>query len=184
MAACMFCAVRVGDGRLLWEQTVTDLGVKAWYSGMLPNTQQKIGVDYEPVDLLVRDGDCVAMSRWRFAPDTGAMTLAFASTNYTASGSLTVPRGLWGYGIRQTKLVFDKPAAVFDAQSLKVAGANDVAVVLAGTTLVVGRATGELAVADQKISVGAPLLRDGLIAAAGRLYAATRDGRLVCLGKR
>jgi len=177
------CAVRIADGQRLWEQTVTDLGVKSWYSGFLPQTKQKIGVDFEPVDLLVRDDDRVAMSRWRFTARTGAMKLAVASTNYTATGDVLVPRGLWGYGIRQNKSVLDKPPAVFDSQSVKRATTNDVAAVLAGGTLVLGSATGELKIGDRKISAGAPLVRDGLIAVAGRLYAATRDGRLVCLGK-
>ena len=176
-------AVRVNDGKLVWEQTVTDMGVKVWYSGMLPGAKQKIGVDYEPVDLIVRDGECVAMSRWRFEPKTGAMKLSVTSTNYNASG-LSVPRGAWGYGIRQTKQVLDKPPTVFDAGKVTVSRTNAVAAVLAGTTLVTGNATGELKIAGQKIPLGVPLLRDGLIAAAGRLYAATQDGCLICLGKR
>jgi len=175
-------AVRVADAKLLWEKTVTDLGVKAWYSGLMTGTKQKWGVDFEPVDMLVRDGDCVAMSRWRFDARTGAMKLAITSTNYTAVGDVAVPRGLWGYGIRQTKSVLDKTAAVFDSQSVTHTSTNNVAAVLAGETLVVGSASGELSIGNRKISIGTPLLRDGLIVAGGRLYVATRDGRLICLG--
>ncbi len=178
------CAVRIADGKLLWERTVTDLGVKWWYSGSLPGAKQKLGFDFEPVDLLVRDGDGVAMSRWRFDARTGAMKLSITSTNYTAAGDVPVPRGLWGYGIRQTKSVLDKPPAVFDSQSVTRVTTNNVAAVLAGQTLVVGNATGELTIGERKILLGAPLLRDGLIVAGGQLYAATRDGRLICLGKR
>ena len=160
------------------------MGVKSWYSGFLPQTRQKIGLDYEPVDLLVHDGECVAMSRWRFAPKTGAMKLSVTSTNFTAANGLLAPRGAWGYGIRQTKHVLDKPPTVFGAEKATVSNTNDVAAVLAGSTLVTGTAAGELKFAGQKISLAAPLLRDGLIVVAGRLYAATQDGKLICLGKR
>ncbi len=107
------CAVNARDGKLAWEKILTDSGVKNWYSGFLPNTKIKVGVDYEPVDMLVRDGDKIAMSRWRFAPDTGDMELAFTNTTYLAHDTLQVPRGVWGYGIRQTKLVFEKPPVAF-----------------------------------------------------------------------
>jgi len=73
-------------------------------------------VDFEPVDMLVRDGDLIAMSRWRFAPADGAFKLAMNSVTYATPGGLEVPRGLWGYGIRQTKMVQPKPPAAFDAK--------------------------------------------------------------------
>ena len=74
-------ALKARTGELVWERTVDRLDeIKQWYGGTIPGTTPKavpgqppprgvkIGVDFEPVDLLVRDGDKVAMSRWRFAP--------------------------------------------------------------------------------------------------------------------
>ncbi|MCX6906923.1 MAG: PQQ-binding-like beta-propeller repeat protein [Verrucomicrobia bacterium] len=177
-------ALRVRDGKLLWEKTVTDLGVANWYSGLLPKTNQKIGYDYEPVDLLARDGDRVAMSRWRFDPKSGAMNLAVASTNYVAFAGLQAPRGAWGYGIRQTKLVLDKPPVVFDAQKLTMGTTNDAAFLLAGPTLVRATTKGVLKAGDQTMQLDAPPVRDGLIAANGRLYVVTQSGKLHCFGKR
>ena len=176
-------ALRVRDGKLMWEQTISDLGVKNWYSAMLPNTKQKIGVDYEPVDLLARDGDKLAMSRWRFDPQTGKVLLAFTSTNYQAFGGLEVPRGLWGYGIRQTKQVLDRPAAAFNGQRLVLGATNDLAVLLAGTNLIHANLKGELKIGSQTLQLPAPVVHDGLIAAQGRLYVTTRDGKIQCLGR-
>ena len=176
-------ALRVRDGKLMWEQPISDMGVKNWYSAMLPNSTQKVGVDYEPVDLLARDGDTLAMSRWRFNPQTGKVLLAFTSTNYQAFEGLQVPRGLWGYGIRQTKMVLDRPAAAFNAQKLVLGATNDVAVLLAGTNLVNATAKGELKFGRQVLRLGAPAVHDGLIAAQGRLYISTRDGRIQCVGR-
>ena len=178
------CALRIRDGKLLWETPVTDLGVTTWYSGTFPKTNQKVGLDYEPVDLLARDGDRVAMSRWRFDPHTGAMNLAFSATNYLAFTSLQAPRGLWGYGIRQTKLVLDKPPAVFNAQELAMGTTNDVALLLAGSTRVVANASGDLKLREQSLHLADPPVRDGLIAANGRLYAVTQGGNLLCLGRK
>ena len=177
-------ALHIRDGTLLWEKPITDMGVQRWYSGLLPKSRRKIGLDFEPVDLLARDGDCVAMSRWRFEAKTGEMALAFSSTNYTGFSSLEVPRGAWGFGIRQTKHVLDKPPTVFDSSRLTQASTNDVALLQAGTSFIVGTGNGELKSTDWSTSLGAPLLRDGLIAANGRLYAVTKDGKLWCLAPR
>jgi len=176
------CALNVGDGTLLWEKTITDTGVKRWYGGTLPGSQVKVGLDYEPVDLFVRDGDCVAMSRWRFEPNSGKMTLAIASTNYEAFSGLAVPRGLWGYGIRQNKQVRDKRPAVFNAEEITTGSTNEVALLQAGEMLVTATTQGELKIGDRTITLDSPPLHDGLIAARGRLYAATHNGKLYCIG--
>jgi outer membrane protein assembly factor BamB len=176
-------ALRIRNGKLLWEKTVADLGVTNWYSGLLPKTNQKIGYDYEPVDLLARDGDRVAMSRWRFDAKSGAMNLAVTSTNFVAFAGLQAPRGVWGYGIRQTKLVLDKPPAVFDTQKLTLGTTNDAAFLLAGPALVRATTKDVLEAGDQTLQLDAPPVRDGLIAASGRLYVVTQSGKLSCLGK-
>lgn len=175
------CALVVADGKMKWEKTVADTGVTAWYSGMLPGTQVKVGVDYEPVDLLVRDGRRVAMSRWGFDPDNGRLTLSFTNTNYVAFANLPVPRGVWGYGIRQTKQVLPKPPAAFNPQQLFRGTTNDVALVLAGDERVIASQKAELTLGDQKFKLESPPVRDGLLVAYGRLYAATKDGRVICV---
>jgi hypothetical protein len=135
------------------------------------------------VDLLARDGDRVAMSRWRFDAKSGAMNLAVASTNYVAFAGLQAPRGAWGYGIRQTKLVLDKPPAVFDTQKLTLGTTNDAAFLVAGPALVRATTKGVLEAGDQTLQLDAPPVRDGIIAANGRLYVVTQSGKLSCLGK-
>lgn len=176
-------ALRTQDGRLLWEKLITDMGVKNWYSAMLPNTKQKVGVDYEPVDLLARDGDRLAMSRWRFDPKDGQISLAFTSTNYEVFDGLEIPRGIWGYGIRQTKQVLRKAPTTFSVEQRVTGGTNDTALLLAGPTLVVAGNRGELRVGPQVLNLKAPVVHDGLIAALGRLHAVTRDGRVYGLGR-
>ena len=64
-------ALEVLSGRVVWEKTVDELDLNRWYGPRLPGGKVKLGVDFEPVDMLVRDGDCVAMSRWRFSRSTG-----------------------------------------------------------------------------------------------------------------
>ena len=175
-------ALEVASGRLVWEQTVTNTGVRGWYGAVLTGTPQKIGYDYEPVDLLVMDDGRVAMSRWQFDPKTGRSQLSVASTNYLAFQGLIVPRGIWGYGIRQTKKVQSRPPAAFDATRI-VYGSNQVtAVLLASTNVVVADAKGHVSVNSQSIQLESPAVHDGLILARGRLYVTMRNGRVCCIG--
>jgi outer membrane protein assembly factor BamB len=175
-------ALRARTGQPLWEKTVAELNLKGWYAVALMEKPKKIkiGLDFEPVDLLVKDGDQVAMSRWRFDPGTGDWKLAIESLEYEAPG-LSVPRGLWGYGIRQTKGVQPKPPAAFDREKVRAGQAGDVALILAGGTPVAADAKGELRVGERRLRLEAPPVPDGLIAAYGRLYVSTQDGRVLCL---
>jgi hypothetical protein len=102
-----------------------------------------------------------------------------ASTNYQA-GKLEVPRGLWGYGIRQTKMVQRKTPAVFNREKLHVGATNDVALLWAGNQLWRAKADGTVQAEEGSVPLGAPAVHDGLITAYGRLYASTQDGRVVC----
>lgn len=174
-------AVRVADGALVWEQTITDMGIKQWYSGALPGSTQKVGVDYEPVDMLVRDGGRLAMSRWQFNPENGRVNLALAQTNYVAFGNLEAPRGLWGYGIRQTKQVRPKLPAAFSPEKIIYGSTNDAAVVWAAKTLVKATQQGELLAGNAVLQLQEPLVRDGLAVAGGRIYASGANGRLFCI---
>lgn len=61
------------------------------------------GLEFDPFDLLHREGDGIAMSRWLISRDGSKMTVdkwnAFAHLN-TGNGSVYVPRGSWTYGAR------------------------------------------------------------------------------------
>ncbi|HEX7899000.1 MAG TPA: hypothetical protein VF950_14650, partial [Planctomycetota bacterium] len=170
-------------GDILWEKTIDSIDfIKRWYGPTLPNSKVKVGIDFEPVDCLVRDGAFVAMSRWRFAPATGEMTEAWDVVKYQAPDGLEVPRGLWGYGIRQTKMVRPKPPAAFDAAGLRTGTGDDAAVLLAGGTLVVCGLNGDLrAGEDRLLPLGVAAVHDGLCAAYGRIYVATRAGTLIAV---
>ncbi len=185
-------ALKARTGELVWEKSVDHLNeIKQWYGGTLPGTKPpavpgkppprgiKIGVDFEPVDLLVRDGDAVAMSRWTFNPADGAFRMRMGDVAYETPGGLSVPRGLWGYGIRQTKMVFPKPPAVFDTK-VHTGAKGDVALLLAGGTLVSATAT-ELRADGRSVRLAAEPVPDGLIGAYGRIYLSTVKGTIVCL---
>jgi outer membrane protein assembly factor BamB len=174
-------ALQARTGELVWEKTVSGLDeIQKWYGGTLTGVKTKIGLDFEPVDLLVRDGDRVSMSRWRFAPVDGEFKLQLDSTTYLAPGGLAVPRGLWGYGIRQTKQVLPKNPAVFDEAKLHAGAKGDQALLLADGTLWTATGT-ELRAGERAIALPAPAVFDGLAAAYGRLYVATEKGTLVCI---
>lgn len=173
-------ALKPQTGEMLWEKIVTESGVKRWYGEALPlpNLKRKIGVDYEPMDMLVKDGDHVSMSRWQFATANGDVKLAVDELEYKAYKNLSVPRGLWGYGIRQTKLVYEKPAAVFDASKVYIGGKTDVALLMAGGTLVTATNADEIKIGAQTIHLDADVIRDGMACAYGSLFVSTSNGKL------
>jgi outer membrane protein assembly factor BamB len=186
-------AFKPRTGEIAWEKTVDNLdAITKWYGGTLPASQNtptgpnapklpKVGLDFEPVDLLVRDGESVAMSRWKFNAADGAFTLALGSVTYEAPGGLAVPRGLWGYGIRQTKQVQPKPPACFDAGKIHAGATGDAAMIVAGGTLVSITAKGDLRVGDRLVDLGVEPITDGMISAYGALYLVTQKGTLICL---
>lgn len=175
-------ALRVETGETVWRRALTDVPLTKWYGPKLSTDNKvKVGLDFEPVDLLVRDGDKVAMSRWRFDPVTGEGGLELENLHYEAAGGRKVPRGLWGYGIRQTKLVHPKPPAAFDEREIYTGAKGDVALLLAGGVRLAATSEGELLVGERAIFLGAPAVPDGLIAAYGRVYESTRKGNLICL---
>lgn len=175
-------ALRVETGQTVWRRVLTDVPLTKWYGPKLSTDNKvKVGLDFEPVDLLVRDGDKVAMSRWRFDPATGEGGLELENLHYEAPGGRKVPRGLWGYGIRQTKLVHPKPPAVFDEREIYTGAKGDAALLLAGGVRLAATSEGELLVGDRTVLLGSPAVPDGLIAAYGRVYVSTRKGSLICL---
>jgi hypothetical protein len=141
-------------------------------------------VDYDPVDIFVKEGDCVAMSRWRFKPEDGEFALEIASLTYDALPGLAVPRGVWSYGYRQTKMVEDRPPAAFDKAGIHTGAKGDRAILLAGQTIIRATADGKVVAGEHTCTLGAPAIHDGMIAAYGHLYVSTADGSVVCVGTR
>lgn len=175
-------ALRVETGQIVWRRALTEIPLTKWYGPKLSTDPKiKVGLDFEPVDLLVRDGDKVAMSRWRFDPATGEGGLELESLHYAAAGGRKVPRGLWGYGIRQTKLVQPKPPAAFDEREIYTGAKGDVALLLAGGVRLAATSEGDLLVGERAVPLGAPAVPDGLIAAWGRVYLSTQKGSVICL---
>jgi outer membrane protein assembly factor BamB len=183
-------AFRPRTGEIAWEKTLDNLdAIVQWYGGALPTgpdtvpgtSKIKVGVDFEPVDMLVADGDSVSMSRWRFLPTTGDFTLALGSTTYLGPGGLKVPRGLWGYGIRQTKQVQPRPAACIDGGKVHTGPVKDAALISAGGTLLSLTSRGELRVGETLVDLEVEPLYDGLISAYGRIYLSTQKGTLIAL---
>lgn len=175
-------ALSARNGEQIWHQTVKDTGIRQWYGQTLPSSKTKTGVDYEPIDILVKDGDHVSMSRWQFKSDTGEFKLIIDDRDYDAAG-LKVPRGLWSYGIRQTKMVQARPAAVFSKEKIFNGVAGQAALVLANESLITATAQGELTVGEQKLDLKSAPIHDGMICAYGCLFIATSDGRLQCFGE-
>jgi outer membrane protein assembly factor BamB len=174
-------ALSAHNGEQIWHQTVQDTGITRWYGQALTDSKIKTGVDYEPIDLLVKDGDTIAMSRWQFKADTGEFKLLLEDKDYDAAG-LNVPRGVWGYGIRQTKMVQSRPPAVFDSHKIFTGQKGQTALVLANENLIAVSAEGEVSLGEQKLELKAAPIHDGMICAYGNLYVVTSDGRLVCFG--
>jgi hypothetical protein len=173
-------AIRPRTGEIVWEKVIDNLdAITRWYGGTLAGSKVKVGVDFEPVDMLVRDGDRVAMSRWRFHPETGEMALDLNGTTYAGPGGLPIPRGHWDYGIRQTKLVNPRPPSVIEDGKLRAGVLGDAAMIVAGGSRITVTKKGDLRAGDRWVELGVEPLYDGLIAAYGGLYLSTTKGTLI-----
>jgi outer membrane protein assembly factor BamB len=180
-------ALRWATGEKVWEVAIDNLdAIPKWYGGTLPPgpgtlSKIKVGLDFEPVDMLVQDAEGISMSRWQLGPADGQFKLVLDSVHYRAPGELLVPRGLWGYGIRQTKQVQPKLPAAFDEARVHMGRKDEVAVILAAGQEIRATAGGDLEIGGRRIELRTPPVFDGLIAAYGALYVATEKGTLLCL---
>jgi outer membrane protein assembly factor BamB len=96
----------LADGGIL-VFAVEPLGGKIrWVNCLESSPSQLSGLDYECFDLLFREGDGVAMSRWVFDRATGALTEkrheGFARLN-TGKAACMVPRGCWSYAPKEVE---------------------------------------------------------------------------------
>jgi outer membrane protein assembly factor BamB len=94
-------------GKPRWQQQVQEIGIGRWYA--------RQAMDFEPFDLMVKDGDHVAFSRWGFDPARGVASPEPKSEHYRARRTgVWVPRGLWSYGQPQNRERARRPLMVFD----------------------------------------------------------------------
>lgn len=108
-------ALDPATGRPRWQQGVQELGIARWYA--------RQAMDYEPFDLLVKDGDRVALSRWEFDPATGSASAEPKAEHYRARRTgVWVPRGHWSYGQPQNRERERRPLTVFDDHWAYAAG--------------------------------------------------------------
>ncbi len=90
-----FFAVDAANGEVRWMKCVNDLSDHHYYKAA--------GLEFDNYDLMVCEGDNVAMSRWLFDRTTGESSVVPQSgfAHYTTGGSgVIAPRGHWSYGPR------------------------------------------------------------------------------------
>jgi outer membrane protein assembly factor BamB len=88
-------AVDPASGGLHWVQRLNTVPQQGFY--------ESSALEFDNFDLLYRENDSVAMSRWTFDRKTGAMSVdrwnPFAKVN-TGGGEALIPRGTWSYAPR------------------------------------------------------------------------------------
>jgi len=89
-------AIEPASGKIRWVQRLNTVPQERFYSDHRR--------EFDNFDLLHREGDCVAMSRWLFDRATGQLTAdpkrGFAHLTTGGSGVM-VPQGAWSYAPRQ-----------------------------------------------------------------------------------
>jgi formylglycine-generating enzyme required for sulfatase activity/outer membrane protein assembly factor BamB len=111
-------AVEPRDGRVRWVRRLRSVPQTDFY--------ESSGIDFENYDLLHREGDAVAMSRWMFDRQTGKMSCqaksGFARLG-SAAAAVLYPRGAWSYAPPHEaetwgERPFLRPLAVFQGNTL------------------------------------------------------------------
>jgi len=111
-------AVEPATGAIRWVRRLDSVPTKNFYGSS--------GLEFDNFDLLHREGDAVAMSRWMFDRSSGEMTCkageAFARLQ-TDDLELVIPRRCWTYAPRhQTRFdrnrPADRPLVVFRGKTL------------------------------------------------------------------
>ncbi len=102
--------VQVDSGKIALHQVVESFGFDQWYG--------RLGHDYDPVDLLVFDGeDRLAMSRARIRGPEVRVNAGADGAFYNC-GASWFPIGAWSYGVAIRRQREKRPLYVFQGDSL------------------------------------------------------------------
>jgi outer membrane protein assembly factor BamB len=109
-------------GAIRWTRRLTDMGYgeKGWHN--------RDGLEQDALDLMVRDGDKVALSRWIFDPASGDGEFRWQDAYYRI-GDGYMQRGTWSYGYPMNRprtrrpLLVGRGASVLGANRVREAGA-------------------------------------------------------------
>ncbi len=112
-----FFAVNPINGERHWVKKLDSIPQKGFY--------ENSGLEFDPIDILHREGDGIAMSRWIFSRDGEIVAddkwNGFAKLN-TGKGAVYTPRGSWTYGPRQihrfANEAFRRPLCVYRDNTL------------------------------------------------------------------
>jgi outer membrane protein assembly factor BamB len=98
-------AVEPPTGKVLWVERLDSVPQKEFYGAS--------SLEFESFDLLQREGDAVAMSRWLFERRDGRMRCEWKSGfvhAVTGGGGVMAPRAFWSYGPRyESEQVKERP---------------------------------------------------------------------------
>lgn len=117
-------ALDARSGAIRWTRRLTDMGYgeKGWHA--------RDGLEQDALDLWVRDGDKVALSRWVVDPATGEGSFRWQDAFYRlGSEGGWMQRGTWSYGYPMNRprmrrpLMVGRGGAVFGANRVREAGA-------------------------------------------------------------
>ena len=95
------------SGAVKWKQTVTDMGYdeRTW--------RGRLGLEQDYSDLMVRDGDRIALSRWLFDPASGKNEYLFQNAFYRLGrDGAYLQRGTWSYGYPMNRPRIRRPLQV------------------------------------------------------------------------
>jgi outer membrane protein assembly factor BamB len=104
-------------GAIKWSKTVTDMGYneKGWHA--------RAGLEQDFCDLLVKDGERVALSRWVFDRETGQNEFLWHNAFYRiGKDGAYMQRGTWSYGYPMNRPRMHRPLLV--GRDASVFGAN------------------------------------------------------------
>jgi len=105
-------ALQPDSGRRLWVERVDH--VPQQFDKVRTPFYNSSGLEFDNFDLLHREGDAVAMSRWIFDAQSGRMSCdrynGFVRMDPQHSGGVWVPRGCWSYAPRnETEYSKERP---------------------------------------------------------------------------
>jgi hypothetical protein len=106
-------------GVVKWSRSVSDMEYdkRGWHG--------RLGLEQDGFDLMVKDGDRIALSRWAFEPETGKSEFLWHNAYYrNGKDGAYMQRGTWSYGYPMNRPRMKRPLLVCRGSS--VLGANRV----------------------------------------------------------